>query len=113
MVPTRRPHRSGHGASDTRSRRKGMPEDSKRRPWLPILFWTAVCGSMVLVLVPAGQEWAHPGGEFSVLAVFALLLIAAVLTGVAIVVAVIRKPLAYAIGLALVSVPLLWWAAAS
>ena len=90
-----------------------MPENSKGRPWLPVLFWTATCGSALLVLVPAAEEWAHPGGEFSGLVVFGLLLIAAVLAVVAVAVAVIRKPLAYGIGLALVSVPLLWWATAS
>jgi hypothetical protein len=86
-----------------------MPEDSKGPPWLPILFWAAACGSALLVLVPAADEWVHPRGEFSGLVVVGLLLIAAVLAVVVAAVALIRRPLAYGIGLALVSAPLLWW----
>src|SRR5947208_8830644 len=86
-----------------------MQEDSKGGSWLAILFWAAACGSLLLILVPAAQEWANPRGEFSGLAVFGLLLIAAVVGVVVLIVAHIRKPLAYAIGLALVSLPLLWW----
>src|SRR4051812_42457340 len=114
MVPDQAtPIRSDYQSRGTWNRRRRMPGDSKGRSWLPVLFWTAACGSAVLILVPAAQEWAHPGGEFSGLAVFSLLLIVAVLAVVAIIVALIRKPLAYAVGLALVSVPLLWWATAN
>jgi len=95
------------------SRRKRMPEDSKGRHWLRNLFWGAVGGSALLVLVPALDEWAHPRGEFSGLFVFGLLVIVALLAVVALVVALIRKPLAYGIGLSLVSLPLLWWASES
>jgi hypothetical protein len=90
-----------------------MTDDNTRRPWLPLLFWIAAGGCGLLLLVPAAREWAHPEGQFSGLAVLALLAMAAVLATIAVAVAVIRKPWAYGIGLALVSLPLLWWALAS
>jgi hypothetical protein len=90
-----------------------MTDDNTRRPWLPLLFWIAVGGCGLLLLVPAAREWAHPSGQFSGLAVLALLAMAAVVATIAVAVAVIRKPWAYGIGSALVSLPLLWWALAS
>lgn len=90
-----------------------MPEDKKGGPSLRTLFWIAACGSLLLVLVPAAGEMAHPGGQFSGLVVVMLLLIAAVLAVVATAVGITRKPLAYGIGLAVMSVPLLWVAVAS
>lgn len=89
-----------------------MPTDKKGGPSLRTLFWIAACGSLLLFLVPAAGEMAHPGGQFSGLVVIMLLLIAAVVAVVAATVAVIHKPLAYGIGLALMSVPLLWWTVA-
>ena len=83
-----------------------MP-DAKGIPWLAAFFWVAACGSVLLVLIPALREWNHPQGEFSGLAVISLLAIVVGLTVVIAIVAVIRTPMAYGIGLALVSVPAL------
>lgn len=85
-----------------------MP-DNKNAPWLPKLFWMAACSNVLLVLIPSTQEVNHPQGEFSGLVVIGLLLIILYLAVVTAVVAAIRKPIAYGVGLALVSVPLLWW----
>jgi hypothetical protein len=74
------------------------------------IFWVAACGSVLLVLIPALREWNHPQGQFSGLAVISLLAIVAGLTVVIAIVAVIRTPMAYGVGLALVSVPVLWFA---
>ena len=86
-----------------------MP-DNKGPPWLSRLFWIAACGNVLLVLIPALDEWNHPQGEFSGLIVIGLLAIvlclAVAITGVA----VLRKQWAYGIGLALVCVPVAWFA---
>jgi len=81
--------------------------ETRRIPLLAILFWIAACCSLLLLLVPAVQEWNHPRGEFSGLAVIVMLALAVPLVVVVLVVALIRKPVAYGIGLVLVSLPLL------
>ncbi|MFO1082946.1 MAG: hypothetical protein U1E21_00140 [Reyranellaceae bacterium] len=86
-----------------------MPDD-KRNSWLARLFWIAACGNVLLVLIPALEEWSHPRGQFSGLVVFGLLAIVLLLAVVIAIVAAFRTPVAYGIGLALVCVPL-WWAA--
>ena len=48
-----------------------MP-DNKGPPWLARLFWIAACGNVLLVLIPALDEWNHPQGEFSGLVVIGL-----------------------------------------
>ena len=83
--------------------------DGKRGVGLTTVFWIAACGNIMLVAIPALDEWRHPGGEFSGLVVFGLALIVAFLAAVSVVVAIIRRPLAYGIGLALVCVPMTWW----
>src|SRR5947209_12324546 len=83
--------------------------DHKGKRWLVILFWIAACGNVLLVLIPALGEWNHPRGEFSGLVVISVAAIVVGLSVVIVIVAVIRKPMAYAIGLALVSWPALWF----
>jgi hypothetical protein len=88
-----------------------LMSDGKGKPWLAILFWIAAGGNVLLALIPALREWNHPQGEFSGLAVISLLAIAVCLSVVVVIVAIIRKPAAYGIGLTLVSVPALWFVA--
>ena len=80
--------------------------ETSRPPLLAILFWIAACCSLLLLLVPAADEWNHPRGEFSGLAVVVMLALAVPLVVIVLVVALIRKPVAYGIGLVLVSLPL-------
>ncbi len=83
--------------------------DEKGKPWLAKLFWIVACGSVLLVLVPGLDEWNHPRGQFSGLAAISLFAIVGCLAVVVAIVAAIRKPMAYGIGLALVSVPAVWF----
>lgn len=83
--------------------------DDKGKPWLATLFWIAACGNVLLVLIPALREWNHPQGQFSGLVVICLFAIVVCLTVVIAIVAAIRKPRAYGFGLALVSIPALWF----
>jgi hypothetical protein len=85
-----------------------MP-DNKGPPWLARLFWIAACGNVLLVLIPALREWNEPHGEFAGLVVIGLLMIALCLAVVIAVVALLRKRWAYGVGLALVSVPVVWF----
>src|SRR5215470_7227367 len=82
---------------------------AKQTPWLPKLFWIAACGNVLLVLIPALHEWNDPRGEFSGLVVAGLLAIILCLVVIIAVVAVLRKPLAYGVGLALVCTPAVWF----
>ena len=81
----------------------------KGKPWLPILFWITACGNVLLVLVPTLGEWEHPRGEFSGLVVVVGLAFLVCLLVVTAIVAAIRKPVAYGIGLALVCLPAVWF----
>jgi hypothetical protein len=63
--------------------------------------------------VPALREWNHPQGQFSGLAVISLFAIVVAVIVVIAIVAAIRTPMAYGIGLALVSVPALWFVSIS
>jgi hypothetical protein len=85
--------------------------DGKGKPWLATLFWVAATGNVLVVLVPALNEWTHPQGEFSGLAALSLLAIVVCLIVVVVIVAAVRKPMAFGIGLALVSVPSLLFVA--
>jgi ankyrin repeat protein len=79
--------------------------DNGRGMSLAKIFWIAACLDVVLILVPALDEWNHPSGEFSglvVLGAFAIILFLAVIM---LAVAVTRKRMAYWIGLALLAVP--------
>jgi len=87
--------------------------DDKSRHRLAKIFWIAACGNVLLVLIPALLEWNHPQGEFSGLAIISFFAIAVCLIVVSAIVAAIRKPMAYVIGLALVSLPLLWFVSIS
>jgi hypothetical protein len=84
--------------------------DNKRTPWLARSFWIAACANLLLVLSPALAEWNQPQGEFSGLVVFALLMIALGLAVVIAIVAALRRPMAYGVGLAVVCAPAAWFA---
>ncbi len=90
-----------------------MSDNPKDKPWLKILFWVSAGVNVLLVLVPALNELSHPSSEFGGLIVFSLLAIVAILGVISGIVALIRRPLAYGIGLALVSVPALWFVSLS
>ena len=79
-----------------------MPE-TRGAPLLAIIFWIVACCSLLIVLIPAAEEWRHPGGEFSGLVVIMFAALAVLMALIALAVALIRKPLAYAVGLALLS----------
>src|SRR5215469_2298864 len=82
-----------------------VARDPVRRKWLPILFWIVAGGDFLFVLLELLDTWANPSGEFAGLAIFVwlvILVLAALIMGV---VALIRKPVAYAIGLFLVVWP--------
>lgn len=85
--------------------------DDKGKPWLATAFWIVASGNVLLTLIPALNQWNHPQGEFSGLVAISLLAIVVCLILVVVIVALIRKPTAYGIGLALVSVPALWFVA--
>jgi hypothetical protein len=84
--------------------------NDKGKPWLATLFWMAAIGNVLLILIPALNEWNHPQGEFSGLVSISLLAIVVCLIAIVVIVALIRKPAAYGVGLALVSVPALLFA---
>ena len=85
----------------------------KSRSWLATGFWIAACGNVLLVLIPALREWNHPGGEFSGLFVIMMLAIVVGLIVMIAIVALIRKPVAYGAGLALVCMPVVWYVSMS
>ena len=87
--------------------------DEKGKSWLAKLFWIAACGNVLLVLVPTLREWSHPQGQFSGVVVFIGFAFLVCLIAVIAIVAAIRKPVAYGIGLALVSLPAVWFVLAS
>jgi len=82
--------------------------DNRRGISLAKIFWIAGCLDVVLILVPAIQEWNHPSGEFSGLVVFGELAVILFLSVIMLAVAVTRKRAAYWIGLALLAVPTLY-----
>ena len=83
--------------------------DEKGKSWLVKLFWIAACGDVLLVLIPTLREWNHAQGQFSGLAVVIGFAFLVGLIAVIAIVAAIRKPVAYGIGLALVSLPAVWF----
>lgn len=90
-----------------------MSKDYTGRLWLPILFYAVFCASALLLLVPAAKEAMQPQGQFSGVAVLFGLVITALLAAIAAAVAIIGKPLAYWVGLAVMLVPLLIWVSVS
>ena len=87
--------------------------DGKRSISLATIFWIAACGNILLVAIPALDEWNNPHGAFSGLVVFSLAAIVVLLAVVSAVVAIVRHRVAYCIGLALVSWPVIWWSGMS
>jgi hypothetical protein len=86
------------------------PAARRRGSELRRTFWGVAGANVLLFLVWLVQVETSPGGEFSGLAVFALLVLFGLALAIVGVVALIRRPAAYAIGLALLAVPPLWWA---
>lgn len=84
--------------------------ETNRTPWLSILFWIVACASLLLFLIPAEEEWSHPDGEFAGLAVIVLLVLTVPLIVIIGVVALIRKPVAYWVGIMLLALPLVLYA---
>jgi len=78
-----------------------------RDVWLPRVFWSVACGDVLLFLGGILNISAHPRGQFDGLLVFALLVLLGVVGLTMGIVALIRRPLAYAIALVVVVVPLL------
>lgn len=87
--------------------------NAKRKPWLATLFWIAACGNVLLLLIPALREWSHPRGKFSGLAAISLGAIAVGVIVLSAIVAAIRKPVVYGIGVVLVCVPTVWFGSLS
>ncbi|HVH81168.1 MAG TPA: ankyrin repeat domain-containing protein [Stellaceae bacterium] len=88
-------------AQDTRH----VTPDHVRGKWLPGAFWIVAIGDVLFLLAALLDAWTNPSGEFAGLVVvllLALLVIAGVIVGI---VALIRNPVAYAIGLALMVWP--------
>jgi hypothetical protein len=75
------------------------------------LFWIVAGGDMLVLLALTADTVVNPSGQFAGL-VLVMFLAAIVLLGmVMVVVALIRRPVAYGIGLALVIWPPVYWAA--
>lgn len=72
-------------------------------------FWILACVDLVVCLLWLMQVQNSPGGEFTGYVVFLLLVLLGLVVVVMGIIALIRKPVAYAIGLALLVVPPLWW----
>jgi hypothetical protein len=85
--------------------RRDMTPDHVRGRWLPRLFWIVACGDILFLLAALLDVWSHPSGEFDGLLILLLLVIIVLLGAIVGVVALIRNPVAYAIGLALVVAP--------
>jgi hypothetical protein len=85
--------------------KRDVTRDRVRRKWLPALFWIIASGDLLFLLATLLDAWTHPSGEFAGLAVFVLLVITGLAGLIVGVVALIRKPVAYAIGLALMAWP--------
>lgn len=74
------------------------------------MFWIVAGGDMLVLLALAADTAISPHGQFAGLAL-AMLLAMILLLGVIMAgVALIRRPVAYGIGLALVIAPPLYWA---
>jgi O-antigen ligase len=72
-------------------------------------FWILGCADVLVCLLWLMQVENSPGGEFSGYIVFLLLVLLALVGVVMAIVALVRRPTAYAIGLALLVVPPVWW----
>jgi hypothetical protein len=91
--------------------RTAVDPKNARGIWLARAFWIVACGDVVLFLVWLLQVESSPGGQFTGLVVFFLLVLLGLVGAIAGIVALIRRPAAYGIGLALLVVPPLWWGA--
>ena len=82
-----------------------QPQRGRNR-WLARVFWAVVCGDVPLFLAAMWGVWSNPAGQFDGLVIFVLLVFlgfTAVMSGI---VALIRRPAAYVVGL-IFAVPLL------
>lgn len=80
-----------------------------RAGWLTRWFWILACVDLLVCLLWLMQVESSPGGEFTGYIVFLLLVLLGLVGVVMGIVALIRRPTAYMIGLALLVVPPLWW----
>ena len=84
---------------------RGVIRDPVRHRWLPALFWIVASGDLLFLLATLSDAWTHPSGEFAGLVVFGLFVITGLAGLIMGVVALIRKPAAYVIGLILLASP--------
>jgi hypothetical protein len=89
-------------------RAEAKPE-RRRGGRLPRAFWILACVDLLICLLWLLQVESSPGGEFTGYIVFLLLVLLGLVGVVMGVIALIRRPAAYVIGLALLVVPPLWW----
>lgn len=75
--------------------------------WLARLFWIVAVVTLLLIVVPAIKTANHPSGEFAGVLVLFEALLAIALAIVILIVALVRRTVAYWIGLALLSLPFL------
>src|SRR5262249_37211139 len=72
-------------------------------------FWILACVGVAVCLLWLMQVENSPGGQFTGYIVFLLYVLLGLVGMVIGIVALIRRPAAYAIGLVLLVVPPLWW----
>jgi hypothetical protein len=90
------------------NRAETKPE-RRRGSRLTRAFWILACVDLLVCLLWLMQVESSPGGEFTGYVVFLLLVLLGLVGVVMGIIALIRRPAAYAIGLALLVVPPLWW----
>jgi Ankyrin repeat len=73
------------------------------------LFWIVAGGDMLVLLALAADTWINPHGQFAGLALVMFLAMALLLAVIMVGAALIRRPVAYGIGLALVIWPPVYW----
>ena len=87
---------------------RAKPE-TRRGGRLTRAFWILACVDLLVCLLWLMQVENSPGGEFTGYIVFLLLVLLGLVGVVMGIIALIRRPAAYAIGLVLLVVPPLWW----
>ena len=69
------------------------------------VFWVVACLEILLILIPTADEANHPRGQFSGLVVFTGLVFMGLVALLMLILAIVRRPVAYLIGLGLLAVP--------
>ena len=83
--------------------------EGQRSSELTRAFWILACVDVVVCLLWLLQVESSPGGQFTGYVVLLLLVLLGLVGVVMGIIALIRRPAAYVIGLALLVVPPLWW----